>query len=208
MTIGEGNSDSMLKKTQLGKDFQSFFGSLFALLPFSANQLTVIALLLAVAAFYFSFLRLPIHSLALFVLSGALDAIDGAVARAKKQVSARGAYIDGVIDRLAEFLFVLSFLFYPLPSFILPAFLWLIAFLFFGSCMTGFATAYADHRKAASAQRIESQPGLLPRAERLILLFAALAFVPIYPLSASFILACAAVLSFITFWQRFLYFAE
>lgn len=198
----------MLKGLRLASSLQSSVGRLLSPIPLSANQWTVLSLVPAVLGFYAAYLQLPLHSLALFVISGAIDAIDGAVARAKKQVSARGAYIDGMIDRLVEFLFVLSFLFYLLPDFILPPFALLAAILFFGSTMTSFATAYADHRKAADARKIARQPGILPRAERLILLFIALALVPFQPALASFVLACAALLSFITFWQRFVYFSN
>ncbi len=145
-----------------------------------------------------------------------MDALDGAVARAKNQVSNKGAYIDGITDRLVEFLFVLSFLFYALPSFALPLFqaaaipsnLLLIIILFFGSAMTSFATAYAEHRHVADSKKIAGQPGILPRAERLILLFIALALVPFNPAATSFVLFAAAALCFITFCQRFAYFAK
>jgi len=197
-----------LKTTSLGVSFQKASGKLFAHLPLSANQITLCALLLALVGFYFAYAQQPLLSLLFFILSGATDAIDGAVARARKQVSARGAYIDGMIDRLVEFLFICSFFFYALPPFILPAGAWLIAYLFFGSCMTGFATAYADHRKAAGARKLASQPGILPRAERLILLFAALALVPFCPECASALLAAGAALAAITFAQRFGYFAR
>ncbi|MFA4983541.1 MAG: CDP-alcohol phosphatidyltransferase family protein [Candidatus Micrarchaeia archaeon] len=197
-----------LKTTSIGVFFQKASGKLFARLPLSANQITVCALLLALVGFYFAYAQQPLASLLFFILSGAADAIDGAVARARKEVSARGAYIDGVIDRLVEFLFICSFFFYALPAFILPPAAWLIALLFFGSCMTGFATAYADHRKVADARKIASQPGILPRAERLILLFAALALVPYCTSCTSFLLFAGAVLAAITFAQRFIYFSK
>jgi len=197
-----------LKTISLGISFQKASGRLFARLPLSANQITVCALLLALVGFYFAYAQQPLVSLLFFILSGATDAIDGAVARARKEVSARGAYIDGMIDRLVEFLFICSFFFYALPPLILPAGAWLIAYLFFGSCMTGFATAYADHRKVADARKLASQPGILPRAERLILLFIALAIVPFNPLAASFLLFAGAALATVTFAQRFSYFAE
>jgi len=196
-----------LKTTSLGISFQKASGKLFAHLPLSANQITVCALLLAIVGFYFAYAQQPLISLLFFILSGATDAIDGAVARARKEVSARGAFIDGMIDRLVEFLFVLSFIFYSLPAIIIPTTLSLVLFLFFGSCMTGFATAYADHKKVADAKRIARQPGILPRAERLILLFIALALVPFYAPAASFLLFAGAVLAAITFGQRFGYFA-
>ncbi|MFA6907500.1 MAG: CDP-alcohol phosphatidyltransferase family protein [Candidatus Micrarchaeia archaeon] len=197
-----------LKTTSFGASFQKALGRLFSCLPLSANQITVCALLLALAGFYFAYAQQPLVSLLFFILSGATDAIDGAVARERKEVSARGAYIDGMIDRLVEFLFACSFFFYALPAFILPAGAWIISFLFFGSCMTSFATAYADHRKVADARRLASQPGIFPRAERLILLFIALLLVPFCPICVSSLLFAGAALAAVTFGQRFLYFAE
>lgn len=196
-----------LKSSKAGAHFQKTAGSLFARLPFSANQITVFSLLLALVGFFFAYARSPLLSLLFFILSGAADAIDGAVARAKKEVSARGAYIDGIMDRLVEFLLLLSLAMFTLPTIIAPALVWLVLILFFGTCMTSFATAYADHRKAADALKIARQPGILPRAERLLLLFAALALAPLLPLASSAILLAAAALSFITFAQRAAYFA-
>ncbi|MFA6328983.1 MAG: CDP-alcohol phosphatidyltransferase family protein [Candidatus Micrarchaeia archaeon] len=196
-----------LKSTSLGVSFQKASGELFSRLPLSANQITVCALLFALAGFYFASAHQPLFSLFFFILSGATDAIDGAVARARNEVSSRGAYIDGIIDRLVEFLFILSFAFYALPDFILPLALTLALYLFFGTCMTSFATAYADHRKAAGAKKLAAQPGILPRAERLIILFIALALVPFCPSCSSFLLLAGAALSTITFAQRFRYFA-
>jgi len=197
-----------LKKIPLLQSLQSSLGALFSKLPLSADQITAIALLFALTGLYFSSQLQPIPSLVFFIIAGALDAIDGAVARFRKKATARGAYIDGIIDRLVEFLLVLSFLFYPLPEFILPAFLWLIFTLFFGTCMTSFSTAYAEHRHVADSRKIASQPGILPRAERLLLLFASLALAPLAPAASSFILFAAASLSFITFCQRFWHFAS
>ena len=197
-----------LKKTSIGVSFQAKAGKLFARLPFSANQITVFSVFLAAIGLVFAYLQQPLFSLLFFILSGASDAIDGAVARAKNEVSARGAYIDGISDRLVEFLFILSFACFALPAFIVPTALSLVCFLFFGSCMTGFATAYADHRKVADKKKLARQPGILPRAERLILLFIALAAVPFCPQCASALLFAGAALSAVTFAQRFLYFAE
>lgn len=196
-----------LKKLQFARSLQAQAGGFFARLPLTASQITLSSVLFAAVGLYFSLQSLPFHSLAFFVLSGAADALDGAVARAKKQVSARGAYIDGMADRLVEFLFILSFFAYSLPAFILPAWLSLISILFFGSAMSAFATAYAEHRHVADAKKIAAQPGILPRAERLIVLFAALALIPFNPALSSAVLFAGALLSAITFSQRFAYFA-
>jgi phosphatidylglycerophosphate synthase len=195
-----------LKTTNLGISLQKRAGRLFSAIPLSANQITVFALILALIGFFLAYMQQPLASLLFFILSGITDAIDGAVARARKQVSARGAYIDGMIDRLVEFLFILSFAFYALPPFIAPLELLLVFYLFFGSCMTSFATAYAEHRKVADARKIASQPGILPRAERLIILFASLALVPFCPACSSFLIFAGAALSVVTFAQRFAYY--
>ncbi|MCX6772524.1 MAG: CDP-alcohol phosphatidyltransferase family protein, partial [Candidatus Micrarchaeota archaeon] len=157
-----------LKKTKFGSSIQLALGRFFSIIPLSPNQITVLALLFAAAGFYAAYLGLPFHSLALFLFAGAIDAIDGAVARFRKQVSDRGAYIDGIIDRLVEFLFILSFFFFLPGDLVVFAGICLIAILFFGTCLTSFATAYAEHRHVADAKKIARQPGILPRAERLI----------------------------------------
>ena len=196
-----------LKKIPALSGIQSYFGSLFANLPLTPGQITVSAVLFAAIGFWFSIQQLPLVSLAFFALSGLMDALDGAVARAKKMVSDRGAYIDGITDRLVEFLIIMSFFPYPLPAFFLPAQILLMLILFFGSAMSSFATAYADHRHVAGPKKIAAQPGILPRAERLLLLFAALALVPFYPFASSMILFAEAALCIVTFAQRFAYFA-
>ena len=197
-----------LKQTKFGSSIQSSLGSLFSWLPLSPNQITALALLFALIGFCLASLHLPLYSLAFFLIAGLVDAIDGAVARFRKQVTDNGAYIDGMIDRLVEFLFVLSFFFYALPGFILTSGIALILILFFGTCMTSFATAYAEHRHVADSKKIAKQPGILPRAERLILLFAALAFISYSPVAASFILFAEALLCTVTFFQRFFYFSS
>jgi len=198
----------MLKKNKAAKSLQARIGRFFSALPITPNQITALSLLCAIAGFCLAYLRLPFHSLALFILAGALDALDGAVARARGEQSDRGAYIDGMTDRLVEFFFILSFFFFPLPNFILSPWLLLIFILFFGSAMTSFATAYAEHRHVADSKKIARQPGILPRAERLILLFAAFLLAAAYPLAASALLFMIAVLCIATFAQRFLYYSR
>jgi phosphatidylglycerophosphate synthase len=197
-----------LKKIPALASLQKSAGGVFSALPLSATQITVSSVALAAIGFWLSLSQQPYLSLFFFLLSAAADALDGAVARARRQVTARGAYIDGIADRLAEFLFILSFFSYSLPQFILPAGFSLVCILFFGSAMTSFATAYAEHRQVADAKKIAGQPGILPRAERLILLFFAFALAPLYPAAASATLFAIALLCAMTFFQRFFYFAK
>ena len=198
----------MLKKIPVLRGVQEKMGKAFSSLPLSPDQITVSAVLFAAIGFFLAYCSLPIQALAFFVLSGLMDALDGAVARAKNMASARGAYIDGITDRLAEFLFIMSFFFYPLPPFFLPAQILLMLILFFGSAMSSFATAYAEHRHVAGTVKIGRQPGILPRAERLLFLFAAFALAPSYPAASSFLLFAGAALCLVTFAQRFAYFAQ
>jgi len=197
-----------LKKSKFGASFQSALGRFFSVIPLTANQITVFALLFAAAGFYASYLGLPFHALLLFLFAAAVDAIDGAVARFRKEVSDKGAYIDGIIDRLVEFLFIISFFFFLPGNAVVFAGACLITILFFGTCMTSFATAYAEHRHVADSKKISSQPGILPRAERLIALFASFILLAYGSAWAYLLLPLIALLCIVTFFQRFLYFSS
>jgi phosphatidylglycerophosphate synthase len=195
-----------LKKLKLAQSLQGKLGSLLSHLPVSPAQLTLSSVLFAAAGFWLSIQHQIFPSLLLFVIAGAIDALDGALARAKKQSSDRGAYLDGITDRLVEFLFILSFFAYPIPPFVLPAGLSLICILFFGSAMSSFATAYAEHRHVADSKKIALQPGILPRAERLMLLFVSFLLIAYGPHLSGMLLFATALLSAITFLQRAVYY--
>jgi len=197
-----------LKKIPALLSLQKAAGNLFSALPLSANQITLSALVFALIGFFLSLSQQLYPSLFFFLLACAADALDGAVARAKNQVSNRGAYIDGIIDRLVEFFFILSFFHYALPTFILPSGFLLICVLFFGTCMSSFATAYAEHRHVADSRKIRAQPGIFPRAERAIGLALAMFLIPINPAYSSAILFAEAALCAVTFAQRFWHFAS
>ncbi|OPY45451.1 MAG: Archaetidylinositol phosphate synthase [Methanosaeta sp. PtaU1.Bin028] len=115
--------------------------------------------------------------LALFLLSGAVDMIDGAVARSTGQSTALGAFLDGVLDRYVEVLLILGLaLHLGEGDFLgLPLMIWYLL-LVFGSLMTSFVRAYADHRDLVKDEAdLNRMGGLLERGERLILLYAGIA---------------------------------
>ena len=92
-----------------------------------------------------------------------LDMVDGWVARAKKMESKKGAFLDGISDRIVEFFLLLSLLLLALPDmpeslFSLPSLYSIISILFFGTCMTSFVKAYADHKQVVSHEKSESMP--------------------------------------------------
>lgn len=114
--------------------------------------------------------------LALFSLSAFLDIVDGTVARVTHQATSKGAFIDGVVDRYVELLLYLGLLFYlGRGEFLgLPYEAWFML-LFFGSLMTTFVRAYADHRGLVKGEEeLKRMGGLLERFERLMLLYTAM----------------------------------
>jgi archaetidylinositol phosphate synthase len=112
--------------------------------------------------------------LVLFSLSAFLDIVDGTVARVTHQSTAKGAFLDGVVDRYVELLLYLGLIFYlGRGEFLnLPYEVWFML-LFFGSLMTTFVRAYADHRGIVKGEaELKKMGGLLERFERLMLLYA------------------------------------
>jgi len=111
--------------------------------------------------------------LVLFALSAFLDIVDGTVARVTHQATAKGAFLDGVVDRYVELMLYLGLLFYlGKGQFLgLPYEAWFML-LFFGSLMTTFVRAYADHRGIVKGEaELKKMGGLLERFERLMLLY-------------------------------------
>lgn len=177
-----------------------------ARLGLSPNAWTALALAVAFGGFFALVGQRLLLGFLLFLLSGVLDMVDGAVARATGQTSAAGAFLDGVLDRYVEALLILGLLFYlgPETSFFIPISAW-IAILIFGAVMTSFVRAYADHRGLVKDQEVlaKGMGGLLERAERLILIYAgmigALLFGNEWLLGA---IVLAAILSNLTAVQR------
>ncbi len=197
-----------IKKLGFLLDLQAKTGKFLAFLPFTPTQITFASIAAAVCGFYFAFQKDMAASVLLFIFAGLLDALDGAIARAKKMQSAMGAYIDGISDRLVEFLIILALFSAQIPDYAVPTWLALASILFFGSTMTSFATAYAIHRKCADEKKAAGEPGIMPRTERVILMCSALFFAISSPQISYWILIATAVLGFITFMQRFLYYCN
>ena len=173
-------------------------------LGISPNAWTLLSLLPALAGLA----ALSRHQLAagllLFILSGLIDMVDGAVARATGQASARGAFIDGVVDRYVELMLYLGLLFYLGPGSFwgLPKVAWFMLLLF-GALMTSFARAYADHRGVVKDPEDQKRMGgLLERGERLLLLYAGMAAGMINPEWLMATVAIVAVLANATALQR------
>lgn len=104
------------------------------------------------------------------LLSALLDVLDGAVARAAGRTSARGAILDSVLDRYAEFFFFAGALAYYRG--LLPAQALVLAALF-GSMMITYSTAKAE------ALQLTPPRGSMKRSDRIALLVAGAALTPV-----------------------------
>jgi CDP-diacylglycerol--glycerol-3-phosphate 3-phosphatidyltransferase len=96
----------------------------------------------------------------LLLFTGTLDIIDGRVARRTNSGSARGAFLDSVIDRYAD-----SFAYLGLAIFFRTSWvLWAVLFALLGGLMVSYARARAEGLGA------QCHVGLLQRPERYVIL--------------------------------------
>ncbi len=140
----------------------------------SPNQWTLLSLVPALVGLAMLGMHKLAAGLIFFVLSGFIDMVDGAVARTTGQATAKGAFIDGVVDRYVELMLYLGLLFYLGKGefLLLPYEAWFLL-LIFGGVMTSFVRAYADHRGLVKdPEELKRMGGLLERGERLLLLYA------------------------------------
>jgi phosphatidylglycerophosphate synthase len=195
----------MLKQNAGLKGLQSKIGNILSRIPLTPNQWTILSLLVALSAAFMIANDELLNGLLLFALAGALDMVDGAVARARGQVSKLGGFIDGVADRFVEALFLFSFMFYSLPEVIIDPKIWLASVIFLGTCMPSFVRAYADHKGVVSQEKALAMGGILERSERLILILIGLAGGIFYSMEVFvYSLILASFLSLVTIVQRIL----
>jgi len=173
-------------------------------IPLTPNTITFLSLLAALVASYLIYAGEPGYGLILAALAFIMDGLDGLVARARKMETAFGAYFDGVTDRVIEFLILSSMAFLAWPNYGLA--LCSILFLMgFGTFLTSFSKAYADHRKALKGRELDGMRCIFERTERSILILSVLLVYIYAPVYAMYLLTLGAVLSVIAFLQRFLY---
>ena len=194
----------MLKSTKTAEKTSGIIGTALAWLPLDPNTITLTSVFVAVLAFmaYAPSFEGQVMALMMFLVAFGLDAVDGAVARAKNMVSKEGAFLDGIADRVVEFFLLLVLL----QMFYLNQWMQIVvvSILFFGTCMTAFVKAYAEHRGMMKHEDAVKMPGILERAERSILLLVAFVLLIFgYSQYGIYVLYAAAALSLITFAQRF-----
>ncbi len=150
-------------------------------------------LALAAAALYplhsASFLFVPLAG-TVYLASAFLDAVDGEVARRQGRASARGAFVDSVLDKASEAAVSVGLAFVVDP---------LVALLFVtGSLLVSYTRARAE------ALGVElAGIGIAERAERTLILFVgSIAYVAFGKEVLTISLLAASFLSFITVLQR------
>ncbi|MCK5474323.1 MAG: CDP-alcohol phosphatidyltransferase family protein [Candidatus Aenigmarchaeota archaeon] len=187
----------------ISKKISNNLGTIFSKIPISPTTWTILSLLFAFVGFLALYKKFLFYGFLFFLAAGFIDAVDGAVARKKNKETNLGAYIDGIADRLVESMLILGLMFYGIPEFYIPGYIWLAILLFFGSCMTTFAKVYADHRKALTEKELKNMGGILERTERVSLILAGMLLGYLYDEKyITYSIALAAALAAATFMQR------
>lgn len=193
----------MLKQDEGLRGAQTRIGKALAVIPFTPNQWTMLSVIVALAAGAMIALGNLIPGLAFFAFAALLDAVDGAVARARGETSALGGFIDGVADRFVEAIFLFSFMSYPLPEVFIDAKIWLALVVFLGTCMPSFIRAYADHKGVLPRDKALALGGLCERSERLAMIVIGLAAGLLFSMELFvYSLMLVSLLSLITIAQR------
>lgn len=195
----------MIKENAFLLKLQEKAGKALAFLPLSPTQVTLLAPIFAFMSLAFMFGGQMGIAIIAFALAALADALDGALARARGQVSKKGAFFDGVCDRLVEFFALLGLLAYGIGAFIVPAYVWVLLFAFFGTCMTTFVSAYADHREVMGAKEAANLPAMFRRPERVVCILGAMLVAPLSAVGATIIIAAGALLCMLTFAQKTLH---
>jgi phosphatidylglycerophosphate synthase len=141
------------------------FGRWLSAQGVSPKSLTYGALSLALASGAAAAARYYLLAAALLLASGALDLLDGVVARAARRTSRFGALLDSTVDRLADALPLLGLVVACAHVPLAPAVLVL-------AMLSGFAVSYV--RARAEGLGITLPPLFMRRPERLVLMLLAL----------------------------------
>ncbi len=162
-------------------------------IPVTANQVTIAGFILNAIAAVLVYREAYIAGGVLFLVGSILDIFDGAVARARGEAGPRGAMFDSILDRFSEAIMLgaIALVFARDGNEIA-----LIAVI--AALTSSFMTSYL--RARAEALGLDGTHGVMARAERVVLIAAALLFAPLGALPWGIILL--AVLSTVTVVQR------
>jgi archaetidylinositol phosphate synthase len=185
------------EKSQTWANISVALGRTFSRLPMKPNFYSWSTVPTALAGMACMAYHHIFSGILLFLLSGLLDLVDGAVARYRGQSSHRGAFLDGSLDRFIDFFLIFSFFWIPMHTLWLNQSQWICCAVFF-AIMPTFEVAYANHRKAVDDPDEKIIWRILNRGEMytIMLLIPLLSLVS--PYFSGYLLIFFVVLSFIT----------
>ncbi len=190
------------EKSKAWEKFTQKLGAIFAKLPVSPNFITWLTLPAAVFGFIAIAIQHPLLGTCLFLCAGVLDIIDGPVARHLGISSGYGAFLDGSLDRVVDFLVIFSYFWIPLQPDWLSASQWITIAVFL-AIIPSFEVAYANHRKAVDDPDEKLIWRILNRGEMYILMLAVIVASIFNPTWAGNLLIALVLLSAITSLQTF-----
>ena len=164
------------------------------------NALTLTGLLLSALSALLAGLGLLTAGGLVFLLAGALDMLDGSLARRTGRATPLGAFLDSTLDRLGEALFLVGLGVFGALRYSGPALVWFTALLV-SALALGQMVSYI--RARGESLGVEARLGVMTRPERVVVLGVGTAVG--YPLPA---LAVVALLSAVTSLQRWLHVAR
>ena len=190
----------------LSSYFEAPATRLLTALGLSPNAITTIGLLGAVASAVLLGLGYLGAGGAALLLSGMLDVLDGAVARATGKASPSGALLDSVVDRVSEAVVLLGLLVFYLDDqsafnsvFTSELGLLLVYVALAGSVMVSYVRARAE------GLGVDASVGIMTRPERVAVLGVGLVLSEWWLPAATVALGLIAVLALTTSLQRVLH---
>lgn len=172
------------------KDFLDSIGGFLNGLGITPNTLTISGLVGNLIGAYFVAVGSFLIGGLILLSMGAIDALDGTMARLRGEPSDFGAFVDSVTDRYSELVIYAGLLFYAVQDLNLN-----LAMLVFAATAGSILVSYI--RARAQSLGYEAKGGMLTRFERFIILVPSLLFG--YPWIG---VALIAILANITALQR------
>jgi len=159
------------------------------------NMITAISLLTSVLSFWFYYQQSLVLGALFIVLTGFIDMLDGAVARATGKATRFGAVLDHVLDRYAEYLIIVGIV---LGGYV--DWMWGV-FALIGMLMASFTRA-----KAESVGGLKScTVGIAERQEKLIIIIAGSLLTLYFTQALLYAIIVVGIISHFTVAQRLEY---
>jgi phosphatidylglycerophosphate synthase len=145
-------------------------GNVFSYLPISPNQWTILSALFGIISMYYIIKQSFIFAVVFLLFSIFADYLNGIIARHRNIYNNIFRYLDTVTDRYVDMFVFLGMLFLPLPTILLPGYVW-VYFIMFAAITISYVKAAAKEKDLTSN---EVKGGFVSRPERTILFSLAL----------------------------------